>query len=320
MAWRLLDAFTCRRHGLIGAALLRCSVSVIMLVGYIWEIPVQAAVLGNSGQLSYSEYIRFVQPNYVALYRYAHSAASTDALLVASIIISAAYAIGFAPRVLSWLFFITAFANVSRGGFDSDGGRTLLLLVAFLLCFTDSSQFLTLFPRRRWRRPHWLRMQATMLHNAAYFLIRWQICCVYLWAAFYKLGGAQWRDGTAMAYVLQAEHFLWAPTLSHPIATNALLVALMTYGTLVFQGAFPFLMWSDRLKPFMVAIACLLHVSIAVLMGLVSFSATMIACDLSLLSDGQFRRLISFCRQVVSTIRRAGESHQLLLSTEFTHD
>ena len=313
-----IDRFAFRRDGLIGAALLRVALAGIMLVGYLWLWPVRSAVLGDMGQMSNAQYLRLSMNEPYALYRYAHTSIATDALLLVSIAIAVAFAIGFIPRVTSWLFVLTAYSTVNRGFLDGDGGRILLLLMAVLLCFADSSRYLTLFPGRSLRLA-WLRVLGTMVHNSASFLIRWQVCAVYAWAVFYKLGGSQWRGGTAMAYVFQTSHFAWFPSVSAALAHNAVLVALMTYGTLVFQGAFPFLMWNERIKPYLVAIACALHLTIAVTMGLLSFSATMIVCDLAVLSDVHFLKFFAFCRGLVLRVPLAAKPLNVIHSTEVTN-
>jgi hypothetical protein len=66
-------------------------------------------------------------------------------------------------------------------------------------------------------------------------------------------------------------------------------------------------MWNVRLKPYLVAIAICLHLGIAVLMGLISFSATMIACDLAVLADGQLLAVKDFCSPLFHRISGPAE-------------
>jgi hypothetical protein len=209
-----LSTYMFRRDGLIGTAILRVALATIMLIGYLWEVPWRFTMLGRNAQLDYADYVRVVHPGPLGLYLYAQSNLAVDVVFFASILIAAAYGLGLFPRIMAWLFAITTFANLSRGALDSDGGRALLLLMAFLLCFADSSRYFTLFRLKRIRSSGLMRAWSTMLHNSAYFLIRWQVCMVYTWAVFYKMAGPHWRDGTAMAYILRADHFLWFPALS----------------------------------------------------------------------------------------------------------
>ena len=59
---------------------------------------------------------------------------------------------------------------------------------------------------------------------------------------------------------------------------------------------FPFLMWNQAIKPYLIAIGVILRASIAVFLGLLSFSTIMILADLSLLSDEQFSKITPMVR------------------------
>lgn len=270
---------------------------------YVSHISLHQALWGSNGQLDYADYVSLSQQNAFNLYRYGSSALFVEVLFYGSLAIALLYALGVAPRVTCWLFALTTYAIQERNPLAADAGRTLLVLIAFLLCLVDSSRYFSLQRVARTRRSgHLTTSLANMLHNSGRFLIAWQICMVYAWAAFYKLGGSEWRNGTALYYVLHLEKFTWFPSLSHAIASNGVLVALLTYFTIAFQGAFPFLMWNERLKPYLVLTGIMLHVGIAVVMGLVSFSLTMIIADLSLLSDRQWFSLIETVRVRVTSV------------------
>ncbi|MDQ2864770.1 MAG: hypothetical protein M3R51_00945, partial [Candidatus Eremiobacteraeota bacterium] len=172
-----------------------------------------------------------------------------------------------------------------------DAGQSVLLLLAFLICFMDTTLWATLITitPRFVLRPNF-QFLVNALHNVCRFLIFWQICMIYVWAVFWKLSGSAWRDGTAMSYVLHIERFQVHAALSNLIAGNGLAAAVLTYGILIFQSAFPICMWIRAMKPIIVLIGIALHVGIGVMLGLVSFSYVMIIADLSLLSDEQFSR------------------------------
>lgn len=72
------------------------------------------------------------------------------------------------------------------------------------------------------------------------------------------------------------------------------LVVLMTWGSLLFQIAFPFLLFNRYTK--IVALLGILsfHIAIGLLMGLPWFSLTMIAVDAIFIKDHTYRRLHGF--------------------------
>jgi hypothetical protein len=292
--------FAGTRLGLISAAWLRVSLSLIALVEYLWHIPLRATIWGPNGQFLFSQYINLTNSNPFQLYRYSSSGLYFDVIYFASVAIALLFMLGIFPRITCWLFAITAYSIFHRNELAADAGQDLLVLVSWLLCFCDSGRYLALLPGRAlFSAIPSLTQIVTMLHNAGRFLIAWQVCMVYFWAAFYKVSGEEWRHGTALYYALSVERFQWFPWLSHAIASNGIIVAIASYSTVIAQMAFPFLMWNQRTKPYIIAIVVGLHGSIAILMGLISFSATIVSVDISLLSDGQFLAAIRAVRAVL---------------------
>lgn len=291
---RLVERFAFQRLGLYQAALLRIGLSSIMLTQYFWHAGVRQMLWGPYGQLDYSEYLRHSY-YFFDIYRYSAAPQYVDIIYWGSAIIAAMLLLGVFPRVTSVAFAITTYSLFARNTLSTDAGQTLLVLLSFLLCFLDSGRVLTVFTTRAVRRvPAPLRFLRNIVHNAALFGVAWQVCMVYAWAAFYKLGGSTWRDGTALHYVANSTHFEVFREVPRFLGLHPGLTALFTYGTVVFQSAFPFLMWNERLKTWLIAMAICLHMGIAVTMGLISFSATMIVADVSLLSDRVFRQLVDF--------------------------
>ena len=70
-------------------------------------------------------------------------------------------------------------------------------------------------------------------------LIQLQVAIVYLSTGLTKLYGVKWQNGTALAYTLQLDSFSrhdWQTLVKIPLLIN-----LMTYGTLLFEVSFFFL-------------------------------------------------------------------------------
>lgn len=260
----------------------------VMACFYLWNLPFRGALWGPNGLLPYKDYVHSVSSDALQLYRYSASPAYAEFFYWMSLVVAVAFAIGLLPRITCWLFVITAYATISRNWQATDAGLNLVVLLAFLLCFCDTGGVRAFRFERRFPS---LSMLSNLSHNCARFLIAWQICMVYFWAVFYKLGGENWRDGTALYYVLHLSHFTPFHTISVALYSNAVFVAAMTYMTIGFQMAFPFLMWNTRLKPYLIGAAVIMHLAIGAALGLVLFSATMIAADVALLSDNEMLRL-----------------------------
>ena len=116
------------------------------------------------------------------------------------------------------------------------------------------------------------------------FVIAAQVCILYGSAGLYKVQGGLWANGTALHYVMNLDLFQPWPTLSHMVDSQQLLVAVVSYLTVLVQVAFPFVLFG-RLKYVFVTILLGMHLGIAVLLGLPLFSGAMIVADAVFLPD-----------------------------------
>lgn len=126
----------------------------------------------------------------------------------------------------------------------------------------------------------------SMVHHCAMFMIGAQVVLVYATAGLYKVQGSRWQDGTALYYPLHLDYFTPWPGLSALLGSSALLVFLLSYGTVLLQVAFPFTLVNRRLKNVLLAVMVVEHLGIAVLLGLPLFSVAMIAADAVFLPTG----------------------------------
>ncbi|MFD5029633.1 HTTM domain-containing protein [Streptomyces sp. NPDC058405] len=124
-----------------------------------------------------------------------------------------------------------------------------------------------------------LNVLANLIHNAGLAVIMAEVCLVYATAGWYKIQGSRWQDGTALYYPLKLDYFTPWPDLSGLLASSAIMVMLLTYGTVIVQVAFPFTLFNRRVKNVLLIAMILEHAGIAVLLGLPFFSLAMIAAD-----------------------------------------
>ncbi|MFI2366629.1 HTTM domain-containing protein [Promicromonospora sp. NPDC019610] len=189
----------------------------------------------------------------------------------------------------------------------ADQGDNIARILLVYLCFADTSARWSLDARRRERRADSARSAPVappssapkpgqepgqepgsepnrtqvrnLLHNAAVLAVGAQICLVYVLSGLFKLQGEQWRDGSAVYYPLSLPQFRPWPPLADLIASNAWLVAAVTWGTLALQLTFPLLLLQRHTRMTAVGGALLMHAGIAVVMGLPFFSLFMMAGD-----------------------------------------
>ncbi|HEU4582733.1 MAG TPA: hypothetical protein VFS67_30960 [Polyangiaceae bacterium] len=147
-------------------------------------------------------------------------------------------------------------------------------------------------------------------HNVAVLAIGLQIGVVYLTSGVLKLTGERWSNGTALYTISQVEWF------SNPhfreLFHNPTITALATYVTVFFQIWFPVVVLT-RLRPLWLGVGILLHLGIALFMGLIGFSLAMIGLELFLVTDAEYRGVRAAYERGQRHLRRGWSSARLLL-------
>jgi len=130
-----------------------------------------------------------------------------------------------------------------------------------------------------------------MLHNCAMLVIAAETCLIYATAGWYKISGSLWQSGSAVYYPLHLAYFDPWPGLSQVLAAHPVPVFLITYGTVVVQVAFPFLVFHRRIKNVLLVLMVIEHLAIAITLGLPFFSLAMLSADAVFLPTGFLLRL-----------------------------
>ncbi|MEZ0064085.1 hypothetical protein ABIA32_000063 [Streptacidiphilus sp. MAP12-20] len=125
-----------------------------------------------------------------------------------------------------------------------------------------------------------------LLHNAAMLVIAVEVCFIYATAGWYKIQGSLWQGGTALYFPLHLAYFDPWPGLASLLGGNSTAVFLITYGTVMVQVSFPFLVFNRRIKNVLLVLMITEHAAIAVVLGLPFFSLAMIAADAVFLPTG----------------------------------
>ncbi|HET6274784.1 MAG TPA: hypothetical protein VFE16_02435 [Candidatus Cybelea sp.] len=228
----------------------------------------------------------------------------TFTLYIAALLVSLALAIGILPRLTIILFNVVLLLFWSRNAPLLDGGHDILAIIAFYLCFADTTSYYCLFRAPLLDRFKVIRRLSVVVHNAAMTMILIQISLVYFWSSAFKIMGHMWQDGTALYYILRSEWFS-SPVASH-IYLNATFVTLATYGTIVVEMSFAFLLWSRKARIPVLCCIIGLHLGIGVMMGLKDFAIIMIAIDIGVLSDADILRI----ERLVTKLTRRTPSRQ----------
>jgi hypothetical protein len=116
------------------------------------------------------------------------------------------------------------------------------------------------------------------LHNLGVVAIIVQVMVVYLVSAIAKIGDPLWRSGEAIGIIMQLQHFSWQPANGNPFLTP--LFFPLAWAVIIYQLFFPALLLLKKLKKMVLAIGIVMHLYIALIMGLVTFGTIMLICYL----------------------------------------
>ena len=189
---------------------------------------------------------------------------------------------GWRPRFTGVVHWWVSFSFMASAILVDGGDQVAAVTSLFLIP-------ITLVDRRRW---HWQPLSRSeaelspreearrMLAGSALSIIRLQVAIIYLDAAAAKCAVPEWMNGTVLYYWLTDPSF-GAPNWLHGpvmlLVTNGPALTLVTWSVVALEfSLFAGLLAKERYYPLLLAAGVSLHIGIALLHGLVSFSMIMI--------------------------------------------
>jgi hypothetical protein len=264
-----------------------------------WTAPPDDKEIHHKGHVVYSPFYHVTDPRAINFLHGIH---------LAIIIL---FTLGVCTRVTSVMTWLSTLAYIQRNPISLFGQDTMMNLCVFYLMFapcgaTWSVDWLINRYRagreaiRAGRKPPIETAPRPMVSaNVVIRLIQINYCLMYMSAGLAKLKGDSWWRGTAVWYTMTNPEF-------SPLHIGAFRTALiwlcqdenrwlwesymnvMNIFTLTLEIGFPFLVWT-RLRPIFVFGAILLHLGIALNMGLIMFSLFMFALLLAWMSPSAIR-------------------------------
>jgi hypothetical protein len=248
--------------------------------GYAWDVPVEAYETGNYW---WSFFFHVKSPAWIVV------------LHVVTLVVMLLFTLGLWSRWTGLLSWVAAMSYIQRAQWTMFGMDSMMMILLAYLMIGPSGATLSLDrlierwrARRRGQEPAPVR--PSVAANFAVRLMQVHFCIIYLASGTSKLQGASWWSGTAPNLVLLNDFF--APFYLAPYAALIAFLAqhrwlwevVMSAGvvfTLFTEIGLPFLIWDRRWRWVMVCCSALLHTSIGVFMGLVTFSLVMLIMLLS---------------------------------------
>lgn len=151
----------------------------------------------------------------------------------------------------------------------------IVLMLAMYLSVSHSGDRWSLdrrFGLVRTESKHWRNTLATRL-------IQLHLCVIYFFGGLGKARGWMWWDGSAMwfaaaSYEYQSMDLTW-------IGRYRTLGSILTHVTLFWEIAYAALVWPRLTRPWILAIALLVHAGIAIFFGMITFGLMMIVANLA---------------------------------------
>lgn len=146
------------------------------------------------------------------------------------------------------------------------GGDFLLNQFLFFNCFLANA-FTT--------GEKWQTQIRICFHNLSCIAVMLQLCLVYFISALAKVYDQSWITGNALVLTAQIKHFSLYSFLSYNPLFEQILTTL-NYLVLFYQLSFSLLVWIKPLKKPLLVFGVLMHVYIALVMGLMEFGSIMV--------------------------------------------
>ena len=212
--------------------------------------------------------------------------------------------VGWQTRWVKWLVLIGHLSYFNRNEFVVYGVDTVVIALLFMLCVAPIGSALSLDRVRQVRKHkniHGLDSRPPLPTSPRGFacqrLLQLQMAVIFFSAGTIKLGGDLWWSGVAPWAALNNNEVAFVPM--GVLAEHFWIVNLMAYGTVFIEVSYPFLIWSFKTRPYVLVAALLLHVFIAVMMGMYFFASAMIVGHLAFMRRHWYAAAGAWWRQKI---------------------
>jgi hypothetical protein len=195
--------------------------------------------------------------------------------LAVCLVVAVMLTIGWHTRTACILAFVGVASFEWRNPLLLDGSDIVFRLIPFWLALTNCGDLYSVDAAIRKARGEIVTGHGPALPVR---VLELQVGWIYLMTGLEKMAGTLWKGGTATFYALQLEH-TFGRSWAYPLATNMIVVHLMSWGTLVVELVFlPLSIIPSRITRLMaVAGAAMLQGGILTMMNVGNFPVIMLS-------------------------------------------
>jgi hypothetical protein len=201
------------------------------------------------------------------------SEVSVRLALSALMAVAVAIIVGWRPTIWLFVAFVLLVSIQRRNPFILNSGDVILRNLTLLLAFCPTGAALSVDRVRRHGRA--ALFTSSLVAPWGIRVVQLQMMVVYLFAVKSK-SGEFWSDGSAVSTVFRLTdlHRFGPPAF---MIDSVAFVAFLTWSTLLLELALATLLWAKPLRPVLVALGVLLHLTIDVFVLVGFFGVAMIA-------------------------------------------
>ena len=189
--------------------------------------------------------------------------------------------------VLAWMFAVAYCQRLQGTLFGLDQVNTMLTLY---LMFAPCGAVYSV--------DHWLRRRsgnerviATVGANLTTRCIQLHMCVIYFFGGIHKITGGDWRNGHAMWFSIanheyQSIDLTWMGQGGWPYV-----LGLLTHLTVAWEISYAALVWPRFTRPIVLGIGLMVHLGIALFLGMITFGVAMIIGNLAFISPQLVKRV-----------------------------
>lgn len=266
-------------------ALFRIVFACIMLIDAFFVLAHAREYLGPDGLIEYDRYRQRNVGRALSLFFYLPPTMRSVHWVLGLHIVSIIFLlIGLFTPLSALIAFVTLRSIVNRNPEVCNGGDNVARIMCFFLIFAPTGKAYSL--------------DALLFHPAAHILAQapWalrlmqiQVSVIYINAAYWKLRGVTYRNGTAIYYSTISEFYR---RFSVPrLFLRKPIVHTLTWGTLALEFSLGSAIWVQEFRAPLVALGIAFHLVIELVLNVHLFGWYMIACLMLFIDPNQIMRI-----------------------------
>jgi len=264
----------------------RIGVGAAMLLHYTLAIPHLFEMYGKDGWSPLDAALSLREPWMQSIFFYFDAPWQLAAFHSLFLLCCAALMVGWRTSWVKWILLVGHISYVYRNLTLVYGVDWIVSSLLFIMCVAPVGRAMSLDRVRAVRKAKLGNLEAVLppYHSpwtgACIRLMQLQMVVIFFYSAISKLHADIWLNGDAVWIMFTSDDY-YHSTMVALLASHYWIGNLATYGTILLEIAFPFLIWQRSTRPYLLAAAIILHLLFAFLMGLFYFSFVMIMGHLS---------------------------------------